>query len=61
MQILFDTPNTYTSLEYVLNALHGYGTAPRKPLLPLKDEGGESLMASFKEMIELEQEMAIKY
>jgi 4-hydroxy-2-oxoglutarate aldolase len=41
--------------EYVLNALHGYGIAPRKPLLPLSRTEGEGLMAQFKEMLELEK------
>lgn len=41
--------------EYVLNALHGYGIAPRKPLLPLSHPEGEGLMAQFKEMLDLEK------
>jgi L-threo-3-deoxy-hexylosonate aldolase len=41
--------------EYVLNALHGYGIAPRKPLLPLPCTEGEELMAQFKEMLDLEK------
>jgi 4-hydroxy-2-oxoglutarate aldolase len=36
--------------------LHGYGIAPRRPLLPLRDEDGEKLMAQFKDMIDLEAE-----
>jgi 4-hydroxy-2-oxoglutarate aldolase len=46
----------FVRVEYVLNKLHGFGIAPRRPLLPLDDEEGEKLMASFAEMIALENE-----
>ena len=42
--------------EYALNKLHGYGVAPRKPLLPLKESEGEAFMDILREMVELEAE-----
>ncbi|KAH8895326.1 putative dihydrodipicolinate synthase [Thozetella sp. PMI_491] len=47
-------PAGVRGMKYVLNKLHGYGSAPRRPLLPLKEDDGEKLMAEFKEMLELE-------
>jgi 4-hydroxy-2-oxoglutarate aldolase len=41
-----------------LSRLHGYGKAPRRPLLPLGEEEGAKLMEKFKAMIELEKEYA---
>ena len=42
--------------EYALNKLHGYGIAPRKPLLPLKVPEGEAFMKILGDMIDLEAE-----
>lgn len=37
--------------------MHGYGIAPRRPLLPLKDvEGGQFIMA-LEEMLQLERKL----
>jgi 4-hydroxy-2-oxoglutarate aldolase len=41
-----------------LSELHGYGKAPRRPLLPLKEEEGRKLLVLFDEMIALEKEYA---
>jgi L-threo-3-deoxy-hexylosonate aldolase len=51
--------NYYTA-EYALNKLYGYGIAPRKPLLPLKEAEGEAFMEIQREMIDLEAEYARK-
>jgi L-threo-3-deoxy-hexylosonate aldolase len=37
-----------------LNKLHGYGIAPRKPLLPLKEGEGEVFMDALEEAMRLE-------
>jgi 4-hydroxy-2-oxoglutarate aldolase len=47
---------TYSMTEFALNKLHGYGVAPRKPLLPLKESEGEAFMDILREMIDLEAE-----
>lgn len=36
--------------------MHGYGIAPRKPLLPLKEAEGEAFMSALDEMLKLEAE-----
>jgi 4-hydroxy-2-oxoglutarate aldolase len=41
-------------VEYALNKIHGYGVAPRKPLLPLKEKEGEEFMGALSELLELE-------
>ena len=46
----------YWMTEYAMNKLHGYGIAPRKPLLPLKESEGEKFMEILREMINLEAE-----
>ncbi|KAH8682140.1 putative dihydrodipicolinate synthase [Xylariales sp. PMI_506] len=51
-------PAGVRGMKYVLNKVHGYSIAPRRPLLPLKSEDGEKLMAQFKEMLDLEAEYA---
>ncbi|KAH9893053.1 putative dihydrodipicolinate synthase [Xylariomycetidae sp. FL2044] len=51
-------PAGVRGMKYVLHKLHGFGTAPRRPLLPLKNEEGDKLMGTFKEMLELETEIA---
>jgi len=38
--------------------MHGYGVAPRRPLLPLKEAEGEVFMLALKELLELEAELA---
>lgn len=43
--------------EYALNQLKGYGAAPRRPLLPLKDNEGEAFMSALRELLELEAEL----
>lgn len=40
--------------------MHGYGIAPRKPLLPLKESEGEAFMAALGELLELEAEFTKK-
>jgi 4-hydroxy-2-oxoglutarate aldolase len=40
--------------------VHGYGKAPRKPLLPLGSEEGEKLMSQFGDMLSLEKEYIAK-
>lgn len=50
----------FWNAEYALNKLHGYGVAPRKPLLPLKKLEGEAFMDILREMIDLEAEYTQK-
>jgi len=38
--------------------MHGYGAAPRRPLLPLKDKEGEEFMGALRELLELEAGLA---
>ncbi|KAJ5553551.1 hypothetical protein N7494_002929 [Penicillium frequentans] len=47
-------PGGIRAMKYALNKIHGYGVAPRKPLLPLKEADGEAFMAALDEMIQLE-------
>ncbi|KAF2003885.1 putative dihydrodipicolinate synthase [Amniculicola lignicola CBS 123094] len=47
-------PAGVKGMKYVLSELRGYGNAPRRPLLPLKDEEGGRLLAQFQDMIVLE-------
>jgi 4-hydroxy-2-oxoglutarate aldolase len=42
-------------LEFILNRMHGYGTAPRRPLLPLGEKEGDNLLRQFREMLDLEE------
>ncbi|KAK7178770.1 hypothetical protein DPSP01_013557 [Paraphaeosphaeria sporulosa] len=49
-------PAGVRGMKYVLSELHGYGNAPRRPLLPLKDEEGSRLLELFSDMIALEKE-----
>ncbi|KAK4862271.1 hypothetical protein LT330_003409 [Penicillium expansum] len=43
--------------EYALNKLHGYGIAPRKPLLPLGEAEGDEFMKALDEAMRLECEL----
>ena len=38
--------------------MHGYGIAPRRPLLPLKEKEGEKFMQALKELLEVEKKLA---
>ncbi|KAJ5634705.1 dihydrodipicolinate synthase [Penicillium herquei] len=49
-------PGGIRAMKYALNKMHGYGIAPRKPLLPLNESEGEKFMEVLKEMLELENE-----
>lgn len=40
----------------MLHELHGYSPNPRRPLLPLKDQGGKKFLAALKDLLELEAE-----
>ncbi|KAL5446223.1 hypothetical protein PMIN07_002329 [Paraphaeosphaeria minitans] len=51
-------PAGVRGMKYVLGELHGYGKAPRRPLLPLKEEEGSKLLTLFGDMIALEKEYA---
>ncbi|OKL55848.1 hypothetical protein UA08_08908 [Talaromyces atroroseus] len=53
-------PGGIRAMKYALNQIHGYGVAPRKPLLPLKDSEGQAFMKALSEMIELEAEYGKK-
>ncbi|KAJ5316928.1 hypothetical protein N7508_001436 [Penicillium antarcticum] len=51
-------PGGIRAMKYALNKLHGYGVAPRRPLLPLKAGEGESFMTALDEAMRLECELA---
>ncbi|EEA20038.1 hypothetical protein EYB25_007572 [Talaromyces marneffei] len=53
-------PGGIRAMKYALNKLHGYGVAPRKPLLPLKESEGQAFMDILREMIDLEAEYTKK-
>jgi 4-hydroxy-2-oxoglutarate aldolase len=44
--------------EYALNKMHGYGIAPRRPLLPLKEKEGANFMSALQELLEVEGNLA---
>jgi 4-hydroxy-2-oxoglutarate aldolase len=37
--------------------MHGYGIAPRRPLLPLQNAEGEQFMTALEEMLQLERKL----
>ncbi|KAM3089509.1 hypothetical protein ACMFMG_001097 [Clarireedia jacksonii] len=51
-------PAGIRGMKYVLNKVYGYGAAPRRPLLPLKEPDGEVFMDALKSVLELEEELA---
>ncbi|KAJ5776297.1 uncharacterized protein N7511_001308 [Penicillium nucicola] len=50
-------PGGIRAMKYALNKLHGYGVAPRKPLLPLRESEGEAFMDVLSEAMRLENEL----
>ncbi|KAI0021953.1 putative dihydrodipicolinate synthase [Xylariomycetidae sp. FL0641] len=50
-------PAGIRGMKYILRKYSGYSSAPRRPLLPLKDVEGRELMRSIQEMFDLEAEM----
>ncbi|KAJ5664385.1 hypothetical protein N7507_005116, partial [Penicillium longicatenatum] len=50
-------PGGIRAMKYALNQMHGYGVAPRKPLLPLKEADGKAFMTALDEMIQLENDI----
>lgn len=44
--------------EYALHKMHGYGAAPRRPLLPLKEAEGEAFMLALQELLDVEAKLA---
>ncbi|KZF19670.1 putative dihydrodipicolinate synthase [Xylona heveae TC161] len=50
-------PAGIRGMKFALNKMHGYGIAPRKPLLPLKESEGELFMSALRETLELEAEL----
>ncbi|TVY81070.1 L-threo-3-deoxy-hexylosonate aldolase [Lachnellula suecica] len=51
-------PAGIRGMKYALNKMHGYGAAPRRPLLPLKEKEGLKFMEALKELLELEASLA---
>ncbi|KAH6676313.1 putative dihydrodipicolinate synthase [Halenospora varia] len=47
-------PAGIRGMKYALHKIHGYGIAPRRPLLPLKEAEGEAFMKVLKELLEVE-------
>ncbi|KAH8678635.1 putative dihydrodipicolinate synthase [Tricladium varicosporioides] len=47
-------PAGIRGMKYALHKMHGYGIAPRRPLLPLKVAEGEAFMEVLKELLEVE-------
>ncbi|KAJ5389409.1 dihydrodipicolinate synthase [Penicillium cataractarum] len=50
-------PGGIRAMKYALNKMHGYGIAPRRPLLPLKNAEGEQFMTALEEMLQLERKL----
>ncbi|KAJ5263747.1 dihydrodipicolinate synthase [Penicillium angulare] len=50
-------PGGIRAMKYALNKMHGYGIAPRRPLLPLKNTEGEQFMIVLEEMLQLERKL----
>ncbi|KAK5732331.1 hypothetical protein LTR17_010645 [Elasticomyces elasticus] len=50
-------PSGVRGMKFVLNKLHGYGAAPRRPLLPIKEEDGNKFFAALKDVLNLEAEL----
>ncbi|KIY01090.1 uncharacterized protein Z520_02642 [Fonsecaea multimorphosa CBS 102226] len=44
------------AMKFVLHQVHGYGKAPRRPLLPLNEDEGQLFLASLSELLETERE-----
>ncbi len=55
--ILGSDGNCSNLLEYALHKVKGYGAAPRRPLLPLKESEGEKLILVLRELFDLEAEL----
>ncbi|KUJ17607.1 putative dihydrodipicolinate synthase [Mollisia scopiformis] len=51
-------PGGIRAMKYALHKMNGYGIAPRRPLLPLKQAEGEAFMEVLRELLELEVELA---
>ncbi|KAL3455153.1 putative dihydrodipicolinate synthase [Aspergillus heterothallicus] len=49
-------PGGIRAMKYALNKMHGFGAAPRRPLLPLGQAEGEDFMLALRELLELEKE-----
>ncbi|KAF2768351.1 putative dihydrodipicolinate synthase [Teratosphaeria nubilosa] len=50
-------PAGIRGMKYVLHKLHGYSPAPRRPLLPPREEEGEKFLAALGELMELEERL----
>ncbi|KAJ6128841.1 hypothetical protein N7471_010058 [Penicillium samsonianum] len=50
-------PGGIRAMKYALHKLHGYGIAPRKPLLPLREAEGDEFMNALDEALRLECEL----
>ncbi|KAH9826520.1 Dihydrodipicolinate synthetase [Teratosphaeria destructans] len=50
-------PAGVRGMKYVLHKLHGYSLAPRRPLLPPREEEGEKFFAALGELLELETQI----
>jgi len=65
LQAILSNPDTAAAsagireMKYALNKLYGYGVAPRRPLLPLKEEEGEKYMLVLRELLDMEAELAL--
>ncbi|KAH8698689.1 putative dihydrodipicolinate synthase [Talaromyces proteolyticus] len=50
-------PGGIRAMKYALNKIHGYGVAPRRPLLPFNETDGDTFMETLRELFELEAEL----
>ncbi|KAJ5494597.1 hypothetical protein N7463_010684 [Penicillium fimorum] len=50
-------PGGIRAMKYALHKMHGYGIAPRKPLLPLREAEGDEFMNALGEAMRLECEL----
>jgi L-threo-3-deoxy-hexylosonate aldolase len=51
------TKRAIPGFKAILQKYHGYGGAPRLPVLPLSEEEEEKLFAEIKEMMEIEEKL----
>ncbi|KAL6245493.1 hypothetical protein RBB50_007492 [Rhinocladiella similis] len=53
-------PAGIRAMKYVLSKVHGYGRAPRRPLLPLEPEEGEAFLSSLSELLNTERKYSVQ-
>ncbi|OQV09776.1 hypothetical protein CLAIMM_13862 [Cladophialophora immunda] len=49
-------PAGIRAMKFVLHKVHGYGKVPRRPLLPLTEDEGQSFLSALGELLDTERE-----